>query len=369
VAFIEKREGKRGRSWRVRIRDPYTGELHSETFQTRREAEDWLHDRESARRAGQWRDPDAGKVAFASLVDSFIASAADLAPATLALYRTMQRRYIAPAIGRRAVGAIRPQDVREWTAAMAGQGIGAPTIQTARRLLTRVLAQAVADGIIPTNPAAFAPAPRTARKALHVLSPGEVHRIADSIDPRYRAMVLTMAYCGLRFGEAAALRRTDLDLQRGRLTVARALAEVQGHVTEGQTKTGRVRTVTMPRTVTEALEAHLGRNPGELVFTAPDGGFIRRTNWRRRVWAPALAKARVSGVRPHDLRHFGAAAAIAAGAHPRAIMERLGHSSITTTMNIYGGLFPSLDEELAARLDEMAQSADPQANVVALAPR
>src|SRR6266542_1952666 len=155
-------------------------------------------------------------------------------------------------------------------------------------------------------------------------------------------MVLTMAWCGLRFGEVAALRRTDVDMHRGRLTVSRALSEVRGQITEGQTKTGKTRPVTMPKVVVSALTEHLGRHPGNLIFTAPDGGYIRRTNWRRRVWVPALAAAGLSGVRPHDLRHFGAAVAIAAGAHPRAIMERLGHSSISTTLNVYGHLFPAL---------------------------
>jgi integrase len=179
-------------------------------------------------------------------------------------------------------------------------------------------------------------------------------------------MVLTMAWCGLRFGEAAALRRTDVDLHRGRLTVTRSLSEVRGHITEGQTKTGKVRTVTMPKVVITAVIKHLGQQPGDLIFTAPDGGYIRRTNWRRRIWAPALEAAGLSGVRPHDLRHFGAAVAIASGAHPKAIMERLGHSSITTTLNVYGHLFPSLDEELAAKLDQRVASETRSAEVVAL---
>ena len=128
----------------------------------------------------------------------------------------------------------------------------------------------------------------------------------------------------------------------------------------------------MPKVVAEALSDHMGRHPatyvtkmGDLIFTAPDGGYIRRTNWRRRVWAPALERASLSGIRPHDLRHFGAAVAIAAGAHPKAIQERLGHAPITTTLNIYGALFPSLDEELAAKLDQVAARAS-EPEVVAL---
>ena len=97
-----------------------------------------------------------------------------------------------------------------------------------------------------------------------------------------------------------------------------------------------------------------------------------RTNFRRRFFIPAVVAAGLGqmvrrdggrgrartvyeGIRFHDLRHTAATLAIAAGAHPKAIQERLGHSSITTTLDRYGHLFPALDEELAERLDEMGR--------------
>jgi integrase len=72
----------------------------------------------------------------------------------------------------------------------------------------------------------------------------------------------------------------------------------------------------------------------------------------RRILVPACERAELDAVRFHDLRHFAATYAISLGAHPRAIQERLGHASITTTIGIHGALFPSLDEDLAARMDE-----------------
>src|SRR4029453_4176320 len=128
------------------------------------------------------------------------------------------------------------------------------------KLVGRVLCQAVADGIIPANPTTLAPPPRSTRKASPVLSPWGGHTLG--------------AACG----------RSGVGPRRGRVTVARALSEVRGHITEGLTKSGKVRTVTMPKIVSEALSDYMGRHPGELIFTAPDGGYIRRTNWRRRVW-------------------------------------------------------------------------------------
>jgi integrase len=118
------------------------------------------------------------------------------------------------------------------------------------------------------------------------------------------------------------------------------------------------RVVTIPAFLADELGEHLGTLPvvggSDLVFPAAEGGPLRRTNFRRRFWAPAVMQ---SGLHPaptfHHLRHTAAALAIAEGAHPKAIQARLGHASITTTLNLYGHLFPSLDVELAERLDRV----------------
>jgi integrase len=75
------------------------------------------------------------------------------------------------------------------------------------------------------------------------------------------------------------------------------------------------------------------------------------------VFTPAVERASLEKLRIHDLRHTAAALAITAGAHPKAIQERPGHASVATTLNIYGHPFPALDEELAARLDDVARAA------------
>lgn len=162
----------------------------------------------------------------------------------------------------------------------------------------------------------------------------------------------------MRFGELVALTLPRIDFLRSRLTVVESIVEVGGHLHRGPTKTGPARVVTLPRFVTEDVAEHVKNHPpGEdgLVFTAPEGGPIRRSIWRVRVWVDATNEARVHPLRIHDLRHTAAALAIKAGAHPKAIADRLGHASITTTLNTYGHLFPALDEELAERLDAIGR--------------
>jgi integrase len=94
------------------------------------------------------------------------------------------------------------------------------------------------------------------------------------------------------------------------------------------------------------------------IFPAPDGGPLRSSNFRHRVWAPAIRGSGLEGLRFHDLRHAHAAMLIQQGEHPRLISERLGHSSISVTMDVYGSLFPGMDEDAANRLDEVMRTAE-----------
>jgi integrase len=173
--------------------------------------------------------------------------------------------------------------------------------------------------------------------------------------------VLVLAWGGLRIGEALGLQRRDLDLLRGRLQVRRQAVEVGGRVELADVKTaaGR-RVIALPAFVVEALARHLEGRPADpeaLVFADVRGGPVRRTNWRRRVWEPAVRAAGLEGLRPHDLRHFAASIAVAAGAHPRALQARLGHSSARVTMDVYASVLPGLDEELASRLERIRNQA------------
>jgi integrase len=206
---------------------------------------------------------------------------------------------------------------------------------------------------------------------MRFLTPAEVATLADVIDARYRALVLVGAYGGLRIGELAGLRRGRVDLLRGIVQVAEIVVEVQGvlHVGPPKTRASR-RTVGLPRFVVEELAAHLGR-PGDLealVFTAPQGGPLRLPAFRARVWRPAVIAAGLDGLRIHDLRHTAVALWIAAGANPKEVSARAGHSSVSFTLDRYGHLYPEADTALRDRLDVLYGSARsaPASSVVRL---
>jgi integrase len=192
------------------------------------------------------------------------------------------------------------------------------------------------------------------------LSAEQVRTLAEAAG-EYRTLIYVLAYGGVRWGEAAAIRRRRCDLLRGRIEVSESLAEVGAALHFGPTKTHQARTVTLPQFLRTMLNRHLQvvpADPGALVFTAPGGGPLRLTNFRRRVWVPALRAAKLSErVRIHDLRHTCASLLIAEGEHPKAIQEHLGHSSIQVTIDRYGHLFPDQQEHLAEALESTYQAA------------
>jgi integrase len=171
--------------------------------------------------------------------------------------------------------------------------------------------------------------------------------------------VYVAAYAGLRWGELAGLRVERVDLLRRTVSVVEQLTEVNGRVAFGPPKTAAARrAVNVPVGVAELLHDQLDRRAsGGLVFPTREGGPMRRSHFRRRAWLAARARAGLDGLRFHDLRHSAVALAIAQGAHPKAIQERMGHSSVTLTLDRYGHLFPALDERIAEGLDAVYRSA------------
>jgi len=184
--------------------------------------------------------------------------------------------------------------------------------------------------------------------------------------PEYGLLVMFAAYTGLRAGEIGALRVRRLDLFHSTVEVAETVSEVRGHgLVYGPPKTYECRTVPVPRFLCEELLPLVaGRDQSGFVFAAPEGGPIRHGNFYARHFKRAVRQAELpEGLRFHDLRHTYASLLIAEGAHPRAIMERMGHSSITVTLDRYGHLLPGLEARLNDALDGAGRAARERAFV------
>jgi integrase len=173
--------------------------------------------------------------------------------------------------------------------------------------------------------------------------------------------VLSAAYLGCRWGELVGLKRTRLNLLHGSVEIVGTLEEVGGaapRYVEATKTTSSRRKLSVPTFLVDELRNHLSEAPpSDFVFSTVEGHPLRRNNFRRRYWLPAVEEAGLAPLRFHDLRPTCASLLIAQGAHAKEIQVRLGHASIVTTMNVYGHLLPSLDERLTEGLDEAYRKA------------
>ena len=278
-----------------------------------------------------------------------------LKPKTRIGYESLLKTRIVPTFGAIPLDAIEGLAIRRWIAEMHAAGLSPSRIQQSYRLLSQMLTSAIDCGLLVRNPCARVRIPRGVRTEMSCLTADELERLANAVPAHYRPLIHVLAYGGLRWGEATALRRHRCDLSANRLIVAESLADVNGRVVFGETKTHRVRKTRIPGFLVDELCTHLetiGATPEALLFTAPKGGPLSIANFRQRVWWPALTAAGLPhSTRIHDLRHTCASLLIRQGVHPKAIQHHLGHSSINITMDRYGHLLPDQYDDLTDRLD------------------
>ncbi len=343
-----------------RYRARYQGpdrKWRSRTFDRRIDAQRWLNNELVKLDRGEWVDPRAGGVLFESVADRWMAGRAALRASTRARDQSYLNSLVLPHLGDKPIGSIQPSDLDAWIAELGANGKAPATVQKAWQIASGVFRLAVRDRLIALSPARDVRLPKIERKEPIAFTVEQVMRLADVIDPRYRALVLVGAFGGLRIGELAGLQIGDFDPLRSLIRVRRTASDVRGEMIVGPPKTAKsIRTVVLPRSVSEQLVDHVARlqptGPEEWIFPAPEGGPIRRTAWMRRVWKPALDAANLDrDLGTHTLRRSQVALLIAQGEHPKVIADRLGHTSVRTVLDVYGHLYEGADEAAADRLD------------------
>lgn len=339
--------------WQARYRDP-NGRERARNFARKIDADRFLIGVESDKLRGQWIDPAAGRISLSEVAERWYTTTAPLKPKTRNGYRSLLDSRILPYLGDLQLRQIDPVEVREWVASLQEDGLSASRIRQARNVLHAVFNMAVDGSMINRNPVAGVKTPPVVTPPRHYLTVEQVGKLADAIESPYDLLVLVLAYSGIRFGEAAALRRSHCDLEGSRLHISESLAEVAGKLHFGTTKTHRQRVVALPTSIRDKLQCHFDEAaiPSDgLVFTSPNGRALRYSNFRRRQWTSAIEKAGFAGLEIHELRHTAASLMINHGGDPKLIQTQLGHSSISITYDIYGHLFPDRLDELAAKLD------------------
>ena len=300
---------------------------------------------------GTYADPAKSRVTVGEWSARWLSDQHQLKPSTHARYEGLVRRHVLPVWGSVPLSGVTHADVSAWAAQLTSQGLAAATVRQAHRVLSLMLSLAVRDGRIARNPADKVRLPPVSSPEKRFLTHAQVAELAHAAGED-AVVVKVLAYCGLRFGELAALRAGRVDLLRRRLLVAESVTEVKGRAVFSTPKSHATRSVPLPRSLADELALHIaGKPPGAFVFPAPRGGVLLLRNWRRQVFDPACAIAGLDGLTPHELRHTAASLAVSAGANVKAVQRLLGHASAAMTLDVYSGLFDDDLDTVADRLD------------------
>ena len=328
-----------------------------QTFETRLDAEGWLHRQHRTASGDDWSPPAARRPALtvADYADAWMADR-ELKSRTRGHYAYLLNKHVMPHLGGLLVKQVTPAIVRTWHAQL---DTGPTARAHAYALLRSIMATAVDDDLLPTNPCRIRGA--TKAKRARVIEPAtleELTVIAANMPDRLRLFVPLSAWCALRFGEAAELRRPDIDLRSGVIRIRRGVVRVAGQIVVDSPKTAAgVRDVAIPPHLLPMVKQHLRDHaqigPDGLLFYSPrDGTQLAHSTLLGQFRRAAEAAGRPD-LTPHALRHTGAVLAARSGASLPELMARLGHTTPTMAL-VYQHAAKGRDTEIAQALSDLA---------------
>ena len=356
MAQMKTRRTRRGEV-RYDVRARIGGRMVTRTFVRRRDADAYARTLEADRLRGLAVDPRAGLVLFGAYAEQWLRQR-QLRPRTRELYDGMLRNHILPTFGERPMGKVTPAEVRSWNADAYAR-VAPATASRIYRVLHAIFATAVEDEVVWRNPCVVRGAASGASPERPIATIAEVDALIEAMEPRFRAMVVLAAWCGLRLGELLALTRRRIDvLHRTVQVVGSAYERSDGTVVLGPPKTaaGR-RTVSIPPhvmpDVVRHLDEHVASGADSPLFSGPEGGILYRKTFSRH-WRNARRAAGVEHLHFHDLRHTGNTLAAATGASTKELMARMGHANPRAAL-LYQHATADRDRAIADALSELAQ--------------
>jgi integrase len=337
-------------------------------FRTKREAEAAMVEALGRVHSGQFVDP--GRLTVGEFLEQWIeAVAPGLRESTAASYRMVLTKRVVPRIGELRLTSLTPGHLTTMYAQLLAEGgrLGRPlsprSVRYTHTIAGRALADAVQWGLLPRNPARAAKPPRAVKSDMAVWDAAQARKFLAFVqEDRLYAMWLLMLTTGLRRGEIAGLRWSDVDLDDAVIAIQHTRVSVDARVVVVEPKTAKGRrSVALDDMTVQALRSHrkaqlqerlkLGKawQDSGFVFVREDGAPYHPERilvmFKRHAEAAGLP-----AIRLHDLRHTSATLALAAGVHPKVVQERLGHSSINITLDTYSHVVKGRQHEAAEKV-------------------
>ena len=362
MASVHPYETKKGRRYRVAYDTP-DGKQHTKRgFKTVREAKNYRAKVLSSLYDGTYIDPRAGEVTVGMLASTWLKAKSRVHKPTYARdLESAWRVHVEPRWGNVPIRAVRHSDVQAWASELSARRSPTVTLR-AFGVLKGICDAAMSDRRITVSPCANVALPhkqkRTAER--HYLTAPQLVNLAKNAG-RWGPLVLTLGFCGLRYGEATALTVGCVDLKRGRLQVRASMSRVGTQYVTTAPKTWEIREVPIPSYVADRLRPLIaGRDGDEYVFTRQNGEHIVqqsasvvRTTDAYQWWGRALKDAGLEPMKIHDLRHTAASLAVSAGANVKAVQRMLGHESASVTLDTYADLFERDLDAVSDAMDDL----------------
>lgn len=359
-------------TWLVRVslgRDPQSGKrkYHNKTIRgTKKDAQRYLN--------GIMRDLDLGtfvepsSMTVNAFLDQWLGTAKGrVRPVTYRDYEGKLQLYVRPAIGALKLSKVSPLDLQGLYASMLARGLSPRTVRYTHAVLANALDQAVKWRLLTHNPAKHVDLPRQQRKEMAALNREEATRFLEAAKGDRLGFLFSFALSsGMRPGEYLGVQWKDIDLEAGTVVVQRGLVQNKGGWYFAEPKTSRSRrTIHLPHALLPALHQHRKQqleermamggdyNNHDLVFATSTGNPLSESNLVKRHFKPLLKRAGLPDIRLYDLRHTCATLLLLKGTNPKIVSERLGHASITLTLDTYSHVLPTMQQSAAAHLDEV----------------
>jgi len=335
---------------------------------TQRECREWLKEIQS--QIDEGLTIDGARATLGGFLEYWVElDKSSLRPKTWKQYSQIARQHIIPELGATKLKDLRPDHIQALYAGKLQAGAGVRTVHLIHAVLRRALKQALKWGLINRNPTDVVETPKAKREEMKTLSIDQVKTLLEAAEGNRLEVLYHLAITtGLRQGEVLGLRWSDLDWETGQLQVQRQLQRISGQglvFSEPKSDAGR-RLVKLGPAVLEKLHQHRQQQEQARLFAGQrwqENGLIFPTTIGtpkspgdlRAEFKSLLQEAGLPDVRFHDLRHTTATLMLQQGVHPKVVQERLGHSNVSITLNIYSHVLPSLQEDAAEKMDMLLQ--------------
>lgn len=379
LGYIKER--KKG-VWDVKVslgRDPSTGKYRYQWFTVRGSrhiAEMRLAEIQHQVKAGVYTI--TGKTTVAQYLNRWLAEYAkpNLTPRSYERYESIVRVHLVPDIGSIQLTKLRPEHIQKHYAAMLEKGLSPLSVRYHHTVLHKALQTAIKWGTVSRNAADGVDAPRVRQGDIQTWDESEVITFLESCrGTHYYALFYLALFTGMRRGELLALRWQDIDFVYSQISVNRSIHHLEDGsyiFTQPKTKKSR-RTIALSPSAFLMLDSYRKAKEIELKMMdqeLKDGDLVFNTlgkPWRpntvSRAWTIMAARAGVKVIRLHDARHTHASLMLKQGIHPKIVQERLGHSTISITLDTYSHVAPGLQEAAAKRFDESIFKDRPSVNI------